>query len=140
MIADILTSSIFAFTINHQYCYGTVAIGQTLNGTEIDHHTRIVSGADTTWIVNHSQTVTNTTITGDLITRNPGVAEEYHPCYYGNPVNSENTSDPRSSVTIDGVPQVPPNEQSKGLWTWYIPTGSTISYNLNVSLGSCAQP
>ena len=119
--------------------YGTIAIGQTLIGTELAPRTRIVSGSDTTWIVNHSQTVPNTTITGDLVTLNPGVAEEYYPCYYGNPVNSENTSDTRSSVIIDGVPQVPPNEPSKGLWTWVVPNGSTIAYNLNVSLGNCAQ-
>ena len=118
---------------------GTVAIGQILHGTEIVANTRIVSGSDTTWIVNNSQTVPNTTITGGRITLNPGVADEYQFCYNGTPSNSENTPDPRSSVTINGVTQVPPNELSKGLWTWIIPTDSTIAYNLNVSLGNCAQ-
>ena len=118
---------------------GTVAIGQILHGTDIVADTRIVSGSDTTWVVNNSQTVPNTTITGNLIKPKPGVADEYQLCYDGHPVNSENTPDPRSSVTIDGVSQVPPLPKSKGLWGWIVPSGSTIAYNLNVSLGNCAQ-
>ena len=118
---------------------GTVAIGQMLTGTDVLAGTRIKSGSGANWIVNYSQTVPNTTITGELITRNPGVANEYQLCYNGQPVNSENTPDPRSSVTIDGVSQVPPLVTSKGVWTWLVPTGSTIAYNLNVSLGNCAQ-
>ena len=118
---------------------GTVAIGQLLTGTDVLAGTRIKSGSDTTWIVNHDQTVPNTTITGNFPTLNPGTADEYQLCYNGQPVNSENTPDPRSSVTIDGVSQVPPLVTSKGVWTWLVPTGSTIAYNLNVSLGNCAQ-
>jgi hypothetical protein len=118
---------------------GTVVIGQILNGTGIVANTRIESGFDTTWIVNTSQTVPNTLITGELITLSPGVADTYQLCYYGNPVNSENTPDPRSSATIDGIAQVPPTPKSQGVWGWLVPTGSTIAYNLNVSLGKCAQ-
>ena len=118
---------------------GTVAIGQMLTGTDVLAGTRIKSGSDTTWIVNHDQTVPNTTITGNHTTLNPGVADEYQPCYNGYPVNSEATPDPRSSVIIDGVSQVPPLVPSQGVWTWIVPNGSTIAYNLNVSLGSCAQ-
>jgi len=118
---------------------GTVAIGQVLQGTDVIANTHIVSGSDTTWIVNNIQTVPTTTITGYLITINPGVADEYQLCYNGKPVNSENTPDPRSSVTIDGITQVPPLPASKSLWSWVIPSGSTISYNLNISLGNCAQ-
>ena len=118
---------------------GTVAIGQLLTGTDVLAGTRIKSGSDTTWIVNNSQTVPNTTITGELITPVPGVADKYQPCYNGQPVNSENTPDPRSSVTIDGVVQVPPVVPSKGSWSWQVPPGSTIAYNLNVGLGNCAQ-
>ena len=118
---------------------GTVAIGQMLTGTDIVANTRIESGSDATWIVNNSQTVPNTTITGELITPVPGVADEYQRCYNGLPVNSEATPDPRSGVIIDGIAQVPPLPKSKGLWGWIVPSGSTIAYNLNVSLGSCAQ-
>ena len=118
---------------------GTVLINQILNGTDIVANTRIVSGSDTTWIVSNSQTVPNTTITGNHTTLNPGVADEYQQCYNGQPVNSEDTPDPRSSVTIDGVSQVPPLVPSQGVWTWIVPNGSTIAYNLNVSLGNCAQ-
>jgi hypothetical protein len=117
---------------------GTVAIGQLLTGTDIVANTRIESGSDTTWIVNNSQTVPNTTITG-IVIPGPGVADEYQPCYNGNPTNSEDTPDPRSSVTINGIAQVPPLPKSQGLWGWIVPSGSTIAYNLNVSLGNCAQ-
>ena len=119
--------------------FGTVAIGQLLTGTEIVANTRIVSGSDTTWIVNNSQTVPNTTIIGNLLKLTPGVADEYQPCYDGDPVNSEATHDPRSNIIIDGVAQVPPLPKSLGVWEWIVPSGSTISYNLNVSLGNCAQ-
>ena len=118
---------------------GTVAIGQMLTGTDIVANTRIESGSDATWIVNNSQTVPNTTITGELITTVPGVADEYQLCYDGYPVNSEATPDPRSGVIIDGIAQVPPLPKSQGLWGWIVPSGSTIAYNLNVSLGNCAQ-
>ena len=118
---------------------GTVAIGQMLTGTDIVANTCIESGSDTTWIVNNSQTVPNTTITGELITTVPGVADKYQLCYDGYPVNSEATPDPRSGVIIDGIAQVPPLPKSRGLWGWIVPSGSTIAYNLNVSLGNCAQ-
>ena len=118
---------------------GNVSIGQILHGTGIVTATRIISGSDTTWIVNNSQTVPNTTITGIVIIPGPGVANEYLPCYNGNPTNSEATPDPRSSVIIDGIAQVPPLPKSQGLWGWIVPSGSTIAYNLNVSLGNCAQ-
>ena len=123
---------------------GTVSSGTVTNdlwliGTDVHANTHIESGSDTTWIVNNSQTVPNTTITGNLIKPKPGVADEYQLCYNGDPVNSEDTPDPRSSVTIDGVSQVPPLVPSQGVWTWIVPNGSTIAYNLNISLGNCAQ-
>ena len=118
---------------------GTVLINQLLNGTDIVANTRIVSGSDTTWIVSNSQTVPNTTITGNLFIPTPGVADEYQPCYNRKPVNSEDTPDPRSSITIDGIAQVPPLPKSPGTWGWMVPTGSTIAYNLNISVGNCAQ-
>lgn len=116
---------------------GTVDIGQQLIGTDVLAGTFIQSGSGANWIVNHSQIVPNTTITGILVY--PGTADEYQPCYNGRPVNSENTPDPRSSVTIDSIGQVPPFPKSGGVWNWTIPNGSTITYNLNVSEGLCAQ-
>jgi hypothetical protein len=56
--------------------------------------------------------------------------------YNGDPPNSEGTPDPRSSVKIDTAIQVPPGEVSKGCWTWAVYTGSNLSCNLNISLGS----
>lgn len=64
-----------------------------------------------------------------------GTQNEYLLCYGGNPPNSENTPDTRSSVKIDGVTQVPPLTPSLGTWNWYVPTGSTISYNWNIGIG-----
>jgi hypothetical protein len=118
---------------------GTVAIGQQLTGTNVVANTCIESGSGTTWIVNNSQTVPNTTITGGVITPVQGVANEYQLCYNGNPVNSEATPDPRSGVIIDNIVQVPPLPKSSGVWGWIVPSGSTIAYNLTVSLGNCAQ-
>jgi hypothetical protein len=84
-----------------------------------------------------SQTVADTKISvlGGL---KPGDNTTYLDCYDGIPSNSEGTPDSRSSVAIDGVIQVPPNPKSLGQWTWIVPTGSTISYAFNVSLGNSA--
>ena len=125
---------------------GTVTANLLLSGTGVLGNTFIQSGSGSTWIVGTwpdpsvGQSVPSTTITSELYAPIPGNATAYSSCYRnGAPANSENTIDPRSSVTIDGVSQVPPLAPSNGTWTWYIPTGSTIAYNLNVSLGSCAQ-
>jgi hypothetical protein len=67
-----------------------------------------------------------------------GNATAFTSCYNGTPVNSENTPDTRSSVTIDNVTQVPPLTPSKGCWTWAIDAGSTIAHNFNISLGNVA--
>jgi hypothetical protein len=125
---------------------GTVTANITLSGTGVLGNTSIQSGSGSTWTVGTwpdpsvGQSVPSTTITSELYATIPGNATAYASCYRnGTPTNSENTIDPRSSVTIDGVSQVPPLAPSKGTWTWYVPTGSTISYNLNVSEGNCAQ-
>lgn len=55
---------------------------------------------------------------------------------FGSTTNSENTPDSRSNVTIDGVAQVPPHPVSQGQYTWFVPVGSTIAYNLNVGYGN----
>ena len=124
---------------------GTVTANLLLSGTGVLGNTFIQSGSGSTWIVatrpdpSVGQSVPSTTIIGKIYNPIPGNATAYFCCYNGTPTNSENTPDPRSSVTIDGVSQVPPLVTSKGVWTWLVPTGSTIAYNLNVSLGNCAQ-
>jgi len=119
---------------------GTVEVGQFLLGTGLVANTQITSGSGSSWTVNNTQSVPATTITGRLFQQIPGTANVYLPCYNGTPVNSESTPDSRSSVTIDGITQVPPLPVSTAVWTWVVPTGSTLSYNLNVSLGSCGVP
>ena len=64
-----------------------------------------------------------------------GTLSGFAQCYYGTPTNSEGTPDPRSSVAINGVQQVPPLDPSPGCWTWVIPSGSTMTYNWNIELG-----
>ena len=66
---------------------------------------------------------------------NAGTVGNFGLSYTGIPTNSEGTTDPRSSVAIDGVTQVPPLPISSGEWVWLIPTGSTMTYNWNISLG-----
>jgi hypothetical protein len=68
----------------------------------------------------------------------PGNVTGYVPIYSGTPTNSESTPDPRSSVQIDGVTQVPPNDVSTGCWIWPISTGSNLSCNLNFGVGNVA--
>ena len=74
---------------------------------------------------------------GNVITDpNSGQPDKFGGCYVGNPANSEDTSDTRSSVYIDGVQQVPPLDKSLGVWSWVVPAGSTLSYNWNISIGA----
>jgi hypothetical protein len=69
----------------------------------------------------------------------PGNATTFVKCYHGAPTNSEGTPDCRSSVVIDGVPQVPDRTtNSQGIWTWKVKNGSTLVCNLNVSQGNVA--
>jgi hypothetical protein len=66
---------------------------------------------------------------------NAGTVGNFDQCYRRVPTNSESTPDPRSSVAIDGIQQVPPLPASPGCWTWLIPTGSTLTYNWNIGVG-----
>ena len=68
----------------------------------------------------------------------PGNATSYPPVYHGTPTNSEGTPDPRSSVQINGVDQVPPLPVSAGVWTWQVDNGSNLSCNLNIGVGNVA--
>jgi len=58
--------------------------------------------------------------------------------YDKSPANSEGTPDVRSSVTINGIAQVPPCDISTGTWTWQVDSGSNLSCNLNISTGNVA--
>ena len=63
-----------------------------------------------------------------------GTVDGFQQCYYGIPANSEGSEDPHSSVSIDGVPQVP-QRPPNGAWQWLVPAESTFAYNWNISLG-----
>jgi len=113
---------------------GAVTIGQQLYGTGVTDGTTIVAGNGSSWVVSASQTVGEITIKGGISVS--GTADVFDGCYFGTPINSEGTVDPRSSVQINGVQQVPPLEKSTGSWTWVVNSGSTIECNLNVAAGS----
>jgi hypothetical protein len=121
---------------------GTVVSGEVLprmklSGPGIIEKTFIQSGSGTTWTVGRSQVVESSNIDGILYNFITGDANTFVGCYTGIPINSENTPDVRSSVQIDGVDQVPLKPVSTSASTaWIVPSGSTISYNLNVSLGT----
>jgi hypothetical protein len=79
----------------------------------------------------------HSTNVGNIYTFFTGTATDFVPCYNGNPINSEQTGDVRSSVSIDGVVQVPDIcPKSQGTWTWIVQAGNTITYNLNVTAGN----
>ena len=63
-----------------------------------------------------------------------GTVGNFGPAYTGTPANSNETIDPRSSVALDGVAQ-PVALDPQGCNTWLIPTGSTLTYNWNISVG-----
>ena len=116
---------------------GSVTVGQMIYGNGVTYRTNIVSGSNLTWTVNLNQSVPSTIILG--VGEVPGTETDYLQCFGGDPVNSEQTPDSRSSVMIDGIQQVPPLPKSTGTKSWLVPAGSTLSYNLNISPGSCPQ-
>jgi len=66
-----------------------------------------------------------------------GTADSFGQCYTGTPVNSDSSVDVRSSAVLNGTPVVlsrPPD----GVWNYYVPAGSTLSYNFNISAGQVA--
>jgi hypothetical protein len=63
-----------------------------------------------------------------------GTVDNFSQCYFGKPVNSEGTTDPRSSVVINSVP-VEAVRPPDGCWNWLVPAGETMTYNWNISLG-----
>lgn len=68
-----------------------------------------------------------------------GQPDKFNLCYYGVPANSETTTDPRSSVTINGEIQVPPMVPSTGCWRWVIPTPCTITHDWNIGIGQVGE-
>ena len=119
---------------------GTIKIGQLLSGTDIIANTQITGGSDSTWTINNSQTVAATTITGQsFVELFPGNATAFSACYINQtPNNGTNPPDPRSNVTIDGVPQTraAPTPETMGPNNWPINAGSTLAFDLTVSLGN----
>ena len=76
--------------------------------------------------------------TGNIVTDpNAGTSTGFNQCFTpAIPTNSEASIDPRSSVYIDGVQQVPAIcPKSEGVWLWGVYDGQTITHNLNVSIG-----
>ena len=120
---------------------GTIKIGQLLSGTGIIANTYIISGSESTWTVDNSQTVAATTIIGQSITPVPGNATAFSACYVNQtPNNGTNPPDPRTNVTIDGIPQTraAPTPETMGPNNWPINAGSTLAFDLTVSLGNVA--
>lgn len=74
---------------------------------------------------------------GNIFESTPGNAATFFECYTGKPTNSEETSDCRSNVVIDGVAPEP-YVKSTGIWTWQVNNGSTLVCNLSVGLGNVA--
>jgi hypothetical protein len=121
--------------------YGNVSVGQLVvgNGVPPLANLTVKSGPnpDGTWILiskGYDGAMGNiVTGTSTLYTGN---STGFINAYNGTPTNSDNTADPRSSVTIDGVAQNPSRGSFNGTWTWIVPTGSTLACNLNVSQGN----
>jgi hypothetical protein len=70
-------------------------------------------------------------------------AEEYNAILYAHNLTpiipggvddfwSVSTTDPRNSVSINGVTQLPDRGDLAGAWWWTIPAGSTMSYDLEI--------
>jgi hypothetical protein len=123
---------------------GTPAVGQYLWAGPVGSDVNLAGGAKITgdanapakYYVTPAVNVSSTTIQTLSIVDVPGNATNFASCYSGTPANSDNTACPRSDVTIDGVAQSLDRAESTGTWTWVVPEGSTIAYNLNISAGS----
>ena len=108
---------------------GSVHIGQLLSLSN-DHNqnlqTQITAGSGLTWTVNNNQTLSDTNIYAYDFDFKPGTATDFVPI---------NLKSEISDVIIDGVAQ--PIITPQGLII--VPSGSTLSYNLSLRQGSCAQ-
>lgn len=120
---------------------GTIVVGSQLSGTGVMANTYIISGSGLTWTVNNSQTVDATTITGQSWASIPGNATGFSTCYFNQtPTNNTNPPDPRANITIDGVaqPHPPVTPETTGPCNYTVPAGSTMAFDLTVSLGNVA--
>jgi hypothetical protein len=106
---------------------GTVAVGQYV----IPPHLYIESGSGSEWTLNGTVDVPvgPTAIIGSIDTKIPGNETIFSPCYL---------DDPRSNVSIDGIPKDPTRSGANGTWCWIVQQGSTLSCDFSVSLGNVA--
>ena len=119
---------------------GAIAVGQAVVGEGVPFDRTILVTRElpnNTWNINWEFTATGNIGTGAFADYY-GNATAFHSAYDGIPTNTDNTADPRSSVTIDGVPENPDRGSNNGTWTWLVAQGSTLSCNLNVSVGNTA--
>jgi hypothetical protein len=118
---------------------GTVAVGQRLSGPDIPPR-KIISGEGSVWTIGHPvvNKIGPTIIGGGVFVDLPGNATGFVSCYNGTPSNVEDTVDPRTSVTIDNVPQSPTRDGANGTWHWVVQTGSTLACDLHVGIGNVA--
>lgn len=96
--------------------------------------TLVVSGGDGIWVEQIESNYYSGNIQSDP---NVGTVTGYNQCYQGNPVNSDNSQDPRSSVVIGGTPKSP-QRPPEGTWAWPITSGQTMTHNFNISIGMVA--
>ena len=92
----------------------------------------IVSGSGLTWTLDQSNTVSST----KMISYTIGTADNYLVNYNGIPANEDQTTDCRSSVTIDGIAETGLPPGTVGQKPWRINAGSTLGCNFNVSVGN----
>ena len=121
---------------------GEIVVGQRLLGTGVADNTTITGGSGSVWTVDISQTVPATLIQGyGQYIPVPGNATAFTECYVNQtPTNGTNPPDPRANVTLDEVPQPHPavTPESMGPCNYTIPPGSTLGFDLTISLGNVA--
>jgi hypothetical protein len=92
----------------------------------------IVSGSGLTWTLDK----TNTILLTKMASQTVGSADSYLVNYNGHPANEDQTTDCRSSVTIDGMAETGLTPGTVGQKPWRINAGSTLGCNFNVSVGN----
>ena len=130
-----LTGSISGTTLTVESLLNDIPIiiGETvIDSVSGDVFGKIVSGSGLTWTLDQSNTVSSTNMRSYTV----GTADSYLVNYNGHPANGDQTTDCRSSVTIDGMAQTPLPPGTVGQKPWRINAGSTLECNFNVSEGS----
>jgi hypothetical protein len=118
-----------------------VVAGGIVDGAQVGQNTYVESGSGSSWILAENIVPLPqgaVVLYGVAWAENTGDASVYQSAYLGEPVNSEGTRDPRTSVVIDGHPQTParPAGVPGGPWTWKLNDGSAMACNLTVRLGN----